>query len=260
MKVVLTNKPLVEAIFELRWELAEEAPGLRVDPHYSLLIGRMYERLSTEYPFHEKLPTASIPEEMAAYVVQHRFRKAADQWPLVQVGPGIVTLNETESYDWDDFAPRIAALVNILFQAYPQPASLQVIALQLRYIDAMEFDYEAGNILEFLKRHMKIDVSLQPELFESTGVGRLPLAFDWRFSFPSDEPKAALLLRFARGEKRGLDALVWETTVRTEGEIALLTPGDIVGWAAKAHDLTHSWFFETIRGEELERRFGLCRQ
>jgi uncharacterized protein (TIGR04255 family) len=260
MKVILTNKPLVEAIFELRWKLVEQAPGLSVDPNYSLLIGRMYERLSGEYPFHEKLPTASIPEEMAAYIVQHRFRKAPEAWPLVQLGPGIVTLNDTEDYDWDDFELSTARLVRTLFEAYSGPARPEVTALQLRYIDAMEFDYEAGDIFQFLRQHMKLDVSLQPDLFAKAGVARLPVAFDWWFSFRSTEPRGALHIRFARGEKRGFDALVWETTVRTEGADVPLLPDDIMAWAGKAHALTHSWFFEMIRGEELEGRFGLCMQ
>ena len=33
---ILKNKPLVEAIFELRWELQEPAPGMKIDPHYNL--------------------------------------------------------------------------------------------------------------------------------------------------------------------------------------------------------------------------------
>jgi hypothetical protein len=38
---ILKNKPLVEAIFEIRWELQELAPGVKRDPHYKVLIGRV---------------------------------------------------------------------------------------------------------------------------------------------------------------------------------------------------------------------------
>lgn len=38
-KKVLENKPLVEAIFELRWEPQERAPKIRMGPHYKILIG-----------------------------------------------------------------------------------------------------------------------------------------------------------------------------------------------------------------------------
>ncbi len=59
----------------MRWELQERAPGMEIDPHYKILIGRIYDMVRSEYPFHEQLPTATIPDEIAGYVVQHRFRK-----------------------------------------------------------------------------------------------------------------------------------------------------------------------------------------
>ena len=91
----LTHPPLIEAILEVRWQLQQQAPGVAVDPKYKLLVGRLYDRLSRDYPFYEPLPTASMPDEMLGYVVQHRFRTADGAWPLVQVGPGLVTLNDT---------------------------------------------------------------------------------------------------------------------------------------------------------------------
>ena len=64
IRKVLKNKPLAEAIFELRWELQEPAQGMKVDPHYKILIGVMYD-------------------------------KVEDEWPLIKIGPGIITLNDT---------------------------------------------------------------------------------------------------------------------------------------------------------------------
>ena len=61
----LKNKPLIEAIFEFRWELREPSPEMKVDPHYKILIGRMHDKISDEYPFHEQLPTATMSDEIA---------------------------------------------------------------------------------------------------------------------------------------------------------------------------------------------------
>lgn len=74
-RVVLKNKPLVEAIFELQWELEARGEGFEVDPHIKLLIGRMYDRLEDEYPFPEPLPLATMPDEIAPHIVRHRFRR-----------------------------------------------------------------------------------------------------------------------------------------------------------------------------------------
>jgi len=155
---ILKNKPLVEAIFELRWALKEQASGIKVDPHYKILIGRIYDRVKNEYPFHEQLPTATIPDEIAGYVVQHRFRKSKDAWPLIQIGPGIITLNDTEEYVWEDFEKKISHVLNILFESYPDAgSSLKISGLLLRYIDAVDFNYEENNIFVFLKEKMKMN-------------------------------------------------------------------------------------------------------
>jgi len=45
-KKILKNKPLIEAIFELRWEFQEPAPGIKTDPHYRIIVGRIYDKVS----------------------------------------------------------------------------------------------------------------------------------------------------------------------------------------------------------------------
>ncbi|WP_367363325.1 TIGR04255 family protein [Mesotoga sp.] len=48
-------------------------------------------------------------------------RKEQESWPLVQLGPGIITLNATEDYSWDDFSYRIDRLIENFFESYPDP-------------------------------------------------------------------------------------------------------------------------------------------
>jgi len=74
----LKNKPLVEAILEVKWELQRLAPGVEIDAHYKIFLGRLFDRVSSVYPEHEQLPTATIPDEIVGQVVQHRFRCGAD--------------------------------------------------------------------------------------------------------------------------------------------------------------------------------------
>ncbi len=55
----LKNKPLVEAILEVRWELQpfESESNIRTDPHFSLLPGRFFDRVADRYPHHDELPS-----------------------------------------------------------------------------------------------------------------------------------------------------------------------------------------------------------
>lgn len=251
---VLKNKPLIEAIFELRWELKEISQGIKIDPHYKILVGSIYSKLKTEYPDHEPLPSASIPDDIAGHVIQHRFRKGKNQWPLIQIGPGILTVNDTDGYIWEDFERKVIHVINALFEMYPESENLKINSLLLRYIDAVEFNFKENNIYDFLAAQMKTIVKPYPELFNNTGVGSVPLAFDWRFSFPCVKPEGVIHLRFIRGKKESADSLIWETMVQSTSEKVPLMRENMTGWLDDAHNLTDDWFFKLIKGE-LERRF-----
>lgn len=251
--VVLKNKPLVEAIFELRWELQEQQPGIKIDPPYQLIIGGIYDKVKEEFPFHERLPTASMPDEIAGYVVQHRFRRAEGGWPLIQIGPGIITLNDTEGYVWNNFQRTISKTIEALLNTYPDSQNMRVNQVLLRYLDAINFDYENDDILAFLQGKMKMSIRVEPDLYEETGVDRLPRGLDLRFSFPAEKPNGEIKLRFTRGETKGQDSLIWETMVQSVGDDAPQSAEEIGVWAEEAHKLTHEWFFKTIDGELFER-------
>lgn len=254
VRKTLKNKPLVEAIFELRWALQKVAPGMKIDPHYWIAVGRIDDRLQVDYPFHEQLPTASIPNEIAGYVVQHRFRKGEGQWPLVQLGPGIITVNDTEGYHWADFEKQISRTIGALFEAYPGGESaLKVNDVVLRYINAIAFDFNQQDILAFLKQEMKTVVELCSKLFEDTGVSKQPSGVDARFSFASTTPRGAVHLRVVRGRIRNEDSLLWETVVQAGDEDAPKDQAGIAGWIKAAHDLAHEWFFTLIEGHLLRR-------
>ena len=250
---ILKNKPLVEAIFELKWQLQELETGGKIDPHYKLLVGRLYDRCIKQYPFHDQLPTASMPDEMLENVVQHRFRKGEHNWPLIQIGPGIYAVNDTKNYVWEDFEKRVVKGVNALYESYPDSKKLEITNLMLRYIDAIEFDFEKQDIFEFLKEKMKIEVTMPTQLFEDTEVEKKPLTFNGVFSFPCVKPKGIVTLRFGQGKKEDVEALIWETIVQSQSDDVPKLPSELKAWLNDAHTITDDWFFKIIKGDLLKR-------
>lgn len=252
----LKNKPLIEAILELRWAPISHAAGHESDPHYKLLLGRLYDRLQEKYPEHEQLPTAIIPDELVGYVVQHRFRTSAKGWPLVQVGPGILTVNSTAEYIWEDvFRPRVVEAVGRLYEAHPKKDDLKITNLTLRYIDAVDFDYSKENAYDFLKDKLKVSIALPGNLFENAGVESRPHTFGWQSAFRCSRPQGQVTIRFASGQRQGKPAIIWETTVQSlEGDVPAMPTG-FEAWIDAAHDVTDDWFFKLIEGD-LERRFS----
>ena len=250
----LKNKPLVEAILELKWALPSQ-PTQGIDPHYRLLLGRLSERVEKDYPFHEPLPTAQIPDEMAVQMAQHRFRTGQAKWPLIQIGPGIMTVNETDGYTWGDFKARCETAVKYLFEAHPAKNAFAVQGLTLRYIDAVEVDFSKESIFSFLRSKMKVAMSLPEALFDGNRVNSTPVAFNWQSSFLHDDPGGLVTLRFAVGKHKDKPALIWETLVQAGHDRMPSIPGGFSEWIDKAHGLTNDWFFKLIEGE-LEKRFS----
>lgn len=246
----LLYKPLVEAIFEFRWQIS----GDEGDPHYPLFVGRLYDRVRSEYPFHEPLPSALFPLSVVASIVQHRFRAKKDRWPLVQVGPGIVTVNDTEGYIWQDFGPRTKALMKAIYEAYPEPQELRVANLNLRYLDAFELELDQ-NMLVYLSEKLKSTVSLPSQLFADAAVSSVPNAFNMMASFATTKPKGSILVRFASGKHVGKPALIMELAVHSDAPNIPNMPEEFEIWVETAHKLTDDWFFKFIEGE-LERRFA----
>ena len=252
----LKNKPLVEAILELKWVLpAQVTPEMEGDPHYRLLLGRFSDRVKSDYPFHQTLPSAQIPDVMAAHMVQHRFRVSEGKWPLVQIGPGVMSVNETDGYTWDDFKERCVKSVENLFEAHPAKQDFALQDLSLRYIDAVEVDFSRENVFTFLKEKMKTEISLPDALFNGERVSKKPTMFVWQASFPHDDPGGLVTIRFAVGQRSGKPGLIWETLVQAARERIPAIPDEFSDWLGKAHDLADDWFFKLIEGE-LERRFS----
>jgi uncharacterized protein (TIGR04255 family) len=251
----LKNKPLIEAILELKWRLMSPTPGVELDPHYKILIGRMYDRVSTQYPEHEQLPTATLPDEWTGHTVQHRFRSGPNDWPLLQIGPGILTLNNTEKYTWTDFRERSLSAIESLFHAYPKREELHIQSLLLRYIDGVDFDCSTENLLDFLREKLKLRIDLPSSLFTESPVQARPQLFSWQSSFSCSDPKGIVSARFATGQRKGSPALIWETLVQSIGNDIPAMPEGFVTWIDAAHGITDDWFFKLIEGD-LERQFN----
>jgi uncharacterized protein (TIGR04255 family) len=192
---------------------------------------------------------------MIPHMVQHRFRKGRGAWPLIQIGPGIMTVNETVGYTWDNFKSCCESAVSSLFAAHPARDDLKVQDLILRYIDAVPVDFDQVGLFNFLEEQMKTTISLPSSLFSDGRVKGMPAAFNWRVSFPQDDPGGLVTLGFALGQHSNRPALIWETLVQTTGGRIPQMPNGFSSWLTRAHDLTDEWFFKLIEGE-LERRFA----
>lgn len=268
---VLQHQPLVEAIFELRWRhrdvpedglfrvgqaglAATATPRRLADPNHEILVGALNGRIRPRLSAFERLDTASLPPEFMTHQVQYRWRRKRGGYPLVQLGPGVLTVNLAQRYDWESFHAAIQAAVDDLHTAHPEPDALIVEVLVLRYINAIAFDFDQEDPFSFLRERLRFHAEPSPDLFEAnTKVTRVPTILDFRVAFPSVDPPGLLSSHIARGTYRDAEGFVWENQIESRAPGLPVSAQPVVEWAEAAHNVVHDWFFRTIQGELMER-------
>lgn len=249
----LPNKPLVEAIFELRWALRPGAdPSTAKDPGFGILLGRFYDLVRTDYPTMVDLPATQVPEEMIPSVVRHQFRLGPGEWPLLQIGPGILTANDTAGYTWERFRPRLEAAVQALFSSYPTDiAALAPSQVSLRYLNALSVDPRTINLADFLRSHLHVDVKLDERLFDSKDLSDDLRGLNLSLTYPLARPMGTVSVSVATGEARGKPALIWQLEVRATGNQVPSKRSSFPVWIEDAHAVVEKWFFTMAEGQLL---------
>jgi uncharacterized protein (TIGR04255 family) len=254
-RTVLQNKPLVEALFALKWDLKQDKEESKeeylYDPYFKLLIGMFWANIKDQFPHFEELDTSDMPDDFGAYVPQFKFSKTPDEYPYVLLGPGIISVHDSEKYVWDDFKEQIFLIIDSFFKSYPNLAETTIIDYYIRYVDAITFDFQKESILDFPREQMKIKISMEESIFQNTSVIPIPQSIDLRFSYLSKDPASAVHLRFLRGGEEG-ERLVWETIVQVYGTVPQ-TNDEIKKWTVQSHDLSDEIFFNIIEGKLKER-------
>ena len=250
----LENKPLVEAIFELQWDLAIQQAGIAVDPGFRIFLGKYYDQVKAEYPAVVDLPSSTVPEEITPHQVRLQFRKAPEDWPVTQIGPGIMTVNETSGYLWDTFQPRLLAAIQAVYASYPHEiASFRPVRGSLRYVDAIDYDPQSDvRLLAFLRSRLHTGIDIEPLLFDDPVERETPSNLNFTIAYPLSKPIGVVQLMIAFGKREGRPSVIIETTVQSRKDAVPQQAQDWQQWLIDAHEVSDKWFFALVRGELLE--------
>ena len=89
-------------------------------------------------------------------IFTHQSRTAKNEYPLVQIGPGLLTLNTTdENYFWNDFYNWSETLVNNFFEVFT--VDNETFKPNLLYLDFFKFDFKNRNVNEFINDSFNIN-------------------------------------------------------------------------------------------------------
>lgn len=239
----LPNAPLEEVIFEVRWLLQpSEETGQMHDAGFELASGKLNSIVEEILPFYKRIVPMGVPEQFLHYRAVHQYWTAENTWPVVQLGPGIFTVNSTELwYDWENnFYPFLQKAIQWLEQSYKN--SLQFAFASLRYIDTINVNKYGGiknGWQEFIEKHFNFSYS---NSFNTRGSQK-QIQINQVFEL---EDQSLLQIQMSDGSKNNEPALIWQTAILKKQQF---TNKQLINWADEAHTITHQLFQEMLKPE-----------
>lgn len=237
----LPNAPLVEVIFELKWDISNKTDI--VDFQY--LHGDLYSNLKEKYPHRENLVPPEVPFDVFRGIPVFRYRENNNTYPLIQIGPGLITVNTIDSkYFWGEFRDEINNVVIILNEIYPKCKDLSFTPI-LTYIDFFEYDKTKLSSLEFINANFQLN--LTENFLNEDEIILNDLNFTLNYKLKDD----ILSLNIRDGKiNNNKEGIVLQTKV--VGKKEKYTKKELVSWLDNAHELSSKTFKSLTKGDLYE--------
>jgi len=236
----LPKAPLVEIVLELRWKIMNKSDLSKVQ----YLYGDLYSELKQKYPHRESIVSTEIPLEILINQPVHRFRSAPNDYPLFQVGPGIITLNTTDSkYYWNTFSEWAEELISAFLKVYPMETN-DKITPSILFLDFFSFDFEKDDIHKYIND--KFNITFGQSFIESE---KYPTNINLGFYYKI--PIGDLSITFQKGKSSSQqDGIILQT--RINGNSLNVNKEEISVWINKSHEFCSDLFKKLTEGELYE--------
>jgi len=231
----LKNAPLQEVIFEARWEpVLDPANKQWRDEGFKFALGKFQESIADRYPLTRELIPTDFPEHLLIHKPLYQFWSGEGIWPVLQIGPGVFTLNDTEkNYEWErSYKPALTSALEHLDQAYAR--ELNFVNYSLRYIDVVKVgDYAFGDWASFVAENLNFRFENQ---FDARGALR---EFNFQQVFDLEDG-SGLRISISNGKQDSEEPVfIWQTAVLGNER---RSRGELLKWVTRAHDITSDVF------------------
>lgn len=231
----LPKAPLLEVIFELQWKITNQDDVAK----FQYLHGDLFSSLKSQYPNRESILNPALPIELFFNKPIHRFRRVANGYPLIQVGPGIICLNANDSeYEWNNYYDWIKELVEKFLELYPLSTN-QLFVPGLVYIDFFTGP-EKNEFFKYISENFNIQVN-QPLVNEGDEI----TTFNFAFSYMK-EGLGTVAFTLNTGKNKDKSGLVMETKI--EGLPQEPNSSSINTWVNEAHSFCSNLFKQVTKG------------
>lgn len=240
----LLNGPLTEAIFEIFWMTEVDDLGFPIDPEFDLAQGIFAHEISREFKVHKRIQSPNGIKIFPKPV--HQFWKGELEWPVVQLGPGILAVNQTnKDYTWEEsFRPTIHKAINILRSSYQKGIKFK--SAKLRYLNT----YELGDNEDYL--HF-IENSLSTKIVNNYKLPGALHGIKYNQTFKlEDNSFLAIETQTVINNQTKQPAVMWGITCENQTPLA---HSDLCNWLDSAHNYISETFVNMIN-KDLYAKFN----
>lgn len=234
----LVKAPLVEVIFEIRWD-SQNPQDIN---EFQILLGSMYSKLNQKYINKiNLLPDPNLPYGFFIGNPTHRFQ-SKDGYPLFQLGPGVLSVNTVDSnYYWNSFLLDIKEVVDVFCELF-HPLQQQA-TLILKYIDFFNLDYTKECVFDFLSK--KLNINIESKLFE----GKKPHKFNFSTSCALENGSFSLNINtgFNKINNAQVHGLIVESNFSKEISFSTIN-AEIDSYLKYSHEYLSTFFKQMTNG------------
>lgn len=230
----LPNAPLQEVVFELLWDIENDAAGYPFDPEFEMAQGIFAQKVRNQFPHQVR----TIPEAFPIKIYPkplHQFWKGENIWPVLQIGPGILAVNDIEeNYTWRNFREVIGYATKSLLRSFQKQMVIKNVSL--KYIDAIEIPDK--NYQAFINENFNINLTNISE-----PIGQLSnLSINETYSL--DESGNYNLIITSGISKNNKPAIIWQSGIYKKNK---LKTEEITEWLDYAHQIISNQFKKQIK-------------
>ncbi len=234
----LKNAPLQEAIFELFWNLPLDQKQFPYDPHFDLAQGKFDDLIKQYFGVHKRTLPAGVNIKIYPKPI-HQYWKAELAWPVVQFGPGILTLNDTDkNYIWEDnFRPNIEIALECLLLSYKREIPFNKVSL--KYIDSVDLPESDIEPNEFIRKNFQTEITNHysvPGQLSGLNINQI-------FTL-NDGTKLSINIQTAKNNINKKNAIVWITGAEKTGQNFLKE--QIMEWVDQSHQILSDTFVKML--------------
>lgn len=236
----LSKAPLVEVVFELRWPVSDKSDLMVAE----YLYGDIFAEIKNKYPYRERVLPIEIPVELTINKPVYRYRANKNDYPLVQIGPGLLTLNTTANiYEWDIFFNDAKELTRIFLNVFKNENEKQFNP-SLLYLDFFPFDFKNGDISKFINKNL--DIKIEQSFIENTGYPK-DINVAYSFNVKQGELKVSLQKGSDKSQNEGL---LLQT--RINGKPLSADNDFFAEWLNESHEICSNLFKKLTKGQLYE--------